>query len=425
MLNDFRTWLRASPEERDAATRDDVQFVDAQRPLCFVLDQEVASSKLLSGILQGSGLDARIFGDSPAFIATLEQRTPDLIFLDVPAETNDAIDAVFALGEKSYRGPVQIMGSGAVPVMETVKRMGERHSLQMLPPLKKPFDSGAIQRVLKEQRLQTGRLEPPQQVSLREALAQNWIEFWYQPKIDLRRKQLAGVETFARLRHPQWGTLPPGAFVPGADAESLTHLTEQALICALTAAFKLSQMGINLRLAVNISVSALATLPIHDMVRLYGPRKPGWPGLILDITEEQIIQDPGLVRAISERLAPCGIKLAIDDFGRGQLTLAKLRDMDFAELKLDRAFVTNCGAERTNAAICKSVVDLAHNFGSVAVAVGVEKAADVHALQSMGCDLGQGFLFGEPMPEDKLFALLRERSMTQKQAATAGLARRA
>ena len=204
--------------------------------------------------------------------------------------------------------------------------------------------------------------------------------------------------------------------MPGADADSLTQLTERALISALTLAFKLSQMGINLRLAVNISIAALASLPIRDMVRLYGPRKPGWLGLILDVTEEQIIHDPLFVRSVAEKLAPVGIKLAIDDFGRGQLTGAKLREMAFAEFKLDRTFVTNCGTDKTNAAICKSVVDLAHNFGSVAVAVGVEKASDVHALQSIGCDLGQGFLFGEPMPEDKLIALLRERSVTPKRS---------
>ena len=125
--------------------------------------------------------------------------------------------------------------------------------------MRKPLDPGAINRIVKSHSFGYPGLQA-RQVSLREALAQNWIEFWYQPKIDLRKKQLAGVETFARLRHPEWGTMPPGVFMPGADPDSLTQLTECALISSLTTAFKLSQMGINLRLAVNISVSALVSL---------------------------------------------------------------------------------------------------------------------------------------------------------------------
>ena len=73
----------------------------------------------------------------------------------------------------------------------------------------------------------------------------------------------------------------------------------------------------------------------------------------------------------------------------------------------------DCGTDRTNAPLCKSVIDLAHNFGSAAVAVGIEKAADVLALTSMGCDLGQGYLLGQPMPEERLISLLRQRAAGQ------------
>jgi EAL domain-containing protein (putative c-di-GMP-specific phosphodiesterase class I) len=313
---------------------------------------------------------------------------------------------------------VQLIGARTVTVIETVRRMGERHSLTMLPPLRKPLDAATIRQLIQNQRLDGAPL-PPTKVGLAEALRNGWTEFWYQPKIDLRRKQIAGVETFARVRHPEFGTLPPGAFMPGADESSITALTEKALVTALTAASNFSQLGINLRLAVNISMSALVSLPIAEMVKQYGPKKINWPGLILDVTEEQIVADLPLVKEVSERLSAFNIKLAIDDFGRGQLSLAKLRDLSFAELKLDRAFVTNCGSEKANASICKTVVELAHSLGSIAVAIGVEKPGDVHALQAMNCDLGQGFLFGQPMPEDQLLALLRERSITSNRAAAA------
>ncbi len=95
------------------------------------------------------------------------------------------------------------------------------------------------------------------------------------------------------------------------------------------------------------------------------------------------------------------VKLAIDDFGRGYSSLVRLKELPFAELKLDRAFVTDCGTDKVNAPLCKTVIDLAHNFGSVAVAIGIEKASDALALVSMGCDYGQGFLLGQPMPEER------------------------
>lgn len=415
MLKEFRSYLRPL-EERAIPAADEVRFAESPSSLAYVLDEDAGSLHMLGGILRDSGLETSLFASCASFTESLTQRTPSLVFLDVTAEANEAIDAVFALGERSYRGPVQLMGSKAVQVMETVKRMGERHSLQMLPLLKKPFDTEKVRHILQEQNLQGGTPAAPIRVDLGEALDNDWLEFWYQPKIDLRKKQIAGVETFARVKHPAFGTLPPGAFMPGADEHSVTQLTERALISALAAASSFSQLGINLRLAVNISLAALVTLPITEMIREYGPKKANWPGLLLDVTEEQIVSDLALVRGTAERLATYNVKLAIDDFGRGQLSLAKLRELSFAELKLDRAFVTNCGREKTNAAVCKTVVDLAHNFGSVAVAIGVEKAADVHALQGMGCDLGQGYLFGQPMPQERLVALLRERAVGGKHA---------
>jgi EAL domain-containing protein (putative c-di-GMP-specific phosphodiesterase class I) len=117
-----------------------------------------------------------------------------------------------------------------------------------------------------------------------------------------------------------------------------------------------------------------------------------------------------------EELAHVNVKLAIDDFGRGYSSLSRLKQLLFAELKLDRTFVTDCGTDKVNAPLCKTVIDLAHNFGSVAVAIGIEKAPDALALTSMGCDIGQGFLLGQPMPEERFVSLLRQRAAGQGKA---------
>ena len=105
-------------------------------------------------------------------------------------------------------------------------------------------------------------------------------------------------------------------------------------------------------------------------------------------------------------------------------SLARLGELPFAELKLDRAFVADCGTDKVNAPLCKTVIDLAHNFGRTAVAMGIEKAADAVALVSMGCDFGQGFLLGQPMPEERFISLLRLRqraaTMWSRRAALKG-----
>ena len=110
----------------------------------------------------------------------------------------------------------------------------------MLPVLKKPFETDAIVKILHELKLGL----PPSvatRIELDEALDNNWIEFWYQPKIDLRKKQLAGAEAYARARHPQHGIVLPGAFMPGAKEASVARLSELALTSALKAGLALLQ----------------------------------------------------------------------------------------------------------------------------------------------------------------------------------------
>ena len=131
------------------------------------------------------------------------------------------------------------------------------------------------------------------------------------------------------------------------------------------------------------------------------------------MTEEQIVTDLALANDITKSCGTSTSSSRIDDFGRGYSSLVRLKELPFAELKLDRAFVTDCGTDKVNAPLCKTVIDLAHNFGSVAVAIGIEKASDALALVSMGCDYGQGFLLGQPMPEERFVSLLRQRTGSQ------------
>jgi EAL domain-containing protein (putative c-di-GMP-specific phosphodiesterase class I) len=247
-------------------------------------------------------------------------------------------------------------------------------------------------------------------VDINQALREGWLEIWYQPKIDLRRKCLAGAEALARIHHPTLGILLPGSFLTGVDDDSVTRLTEHALLNTLRDWTTFEQAGFNLHLAINVPVNVLLRLPVPTLVRENRPASASWPGLIVEVTEDQIVRDIALAQEIAKQLKVSGVTVAIDDFGGGYSSLASLRELPFAELKIDHSFVKDCATEGTNGAICQTAIDLAHRFGSMAVAEGIENVADLQALQVMRCDFGQGVLLAPPMPQERFLALLNQRN---------------
>jgi len=250
----------------------------------------------------------------------------------------------------------------------------------------------------------------PAPVSIEDALRNGWLEIWYQPKIDLKRKCLAGAEALARIRHPHDGLLLPENFLPHLDDENLAKLTEHALLTALRDWDSFAEAGFSLHLAINVPASALAKTPIAALVTQNRPRSESWPGLILEVTEDQIVRNISLAKEHAGELKACGVTLSIDDFGAGYSSFSSLRHLPFAEIKLDTSFVKACAIDATNAAICQTAIDLAHRFGSVAVAEGVEHMTDLQALVVMGCDFGQGVMVAPPMPKDPFLELLRQRT---------------
>lgn len=395
-----------------------IERTGARPQLCFVIDGDASIRQFLSLVLQGSSIDTEEFADSHTLRAALAQRMPDIVFLDVRPEANEAAECLAALGAAGYRGPVQLTLSRGVKHLTQIQTIGQQQHLHLLPVLMKPFETSVIVKMLQDQKLGQ-RPALAGRVDLGEALAKHWIEFWYQPKIDLRKKQLVGVEAFARARHPKHGVLMPEAFIPAATEQNLIALSELALGEALKASINFSKLGVNLRMAVNMPVNALRKIALVDIVRSYQPRFERWPGLLIDVSEEQAVNDFELARDIAERLAPLNVKLAIDDFGRDYSAVMRLTELPFAELKLDRSFVTGCGTDSASAPLCKAAIDIAHSFGSLAVGVGIERASDALALVSMGCDYGQGFLLGQPMPEERFVALLRQRAESARTRRTA------
>ena len=386
-------------------------------PLFYVVDDEPGICHFICAALDDLGVDTASFGNVSQLFEGFRQRCPDLIFLDVSLERSDAVDAIRGLSERNFGGVIQLISGLDQALLADVRRIGEERSLRMLSPLTKPFGIDAVRAIVVEQQLdRCSRADPSAHppvapsVTLAEALRQNWVEFWYQPKIDLSRGRLLGVEALARIRRPDGGVLMPGHFLPEADDAALMALTERAMTTAARDAAALSEAGFHLQIAVNVPVSALLKLPIPAIMREYRSQAGPQQEFMLEVTEDQIIDNLPHAFEVAIQLKIYGIKLSLDDIGHGYSSLARLKALPFAELKIERSFVADCDRDKANFALCKTVVELAHRFECAAVGEGIERAAELETLRDLGCDQGQGYLIARPMQKDRLVALLRERA---------------
>ena len=254
------------------------------------------------------------------------------------------------------------------------------------------------------------------EVTLADVLGRGWFELFYQPKIDLKTMRLVGAEGLVRARHPTRGVISPGVFLPGASEHEILALTERVIITALKDWETCAANGMSVKLSVNVPVSALVKLPIPTMLREQRPQSENWPGLIMEVTEDEIIHDLKIANDVADALRAYNCSLALDDFGAGYSSLARLRQLPFSELKIDRSYVTNCHIDRINAGLCETIVELGKRFGLKTVAEGIETTHESHKLQGIGCDIGQGYLFAKPMAKRQLIGIMRRRLMNKSAA---------
>jgi EAL domain-containing protein (putative c-di-GMP-specific phosphodiesterase class I) len=255
-------------------------------------------------------------------------------------------------------------------------------------------------------------------VTLAKALERGWLEVWYQPKVSLQTHNWVGAEGLIRARHPELGVLGPGAFLPGAGDDEMLEMTQHVILTALRDWHDCAALGMPaLNLAVNVPASGFVKLPIAQLIREARPKSDQWPGLILEVTEDQTVNDLELANEVAGELLSQGCSLAIDDFGAGYSSLGRLRQLPFSELKIDRAYVTDCHRDKVKAGMLESIIDVARRFGLKTVAEGIETHHESHKLQGLGVAVGQGFLFAKPMSKadflDKISSTTGKRIVPQ------------
>ncbi|TCJ13510.1 EAL domain-containing protein [Parasulfuritortus cantonensis] len=244
------------------------------------------------------------------------------------------------------------------------------------------------------------------EMELRQALARDELELHYQPKMSLADGRLHGVEALVRWRHPTRGLLMPADFIPVAeDSGIIVALGDWVLTeaCRQAAVWQ-GRMG---TIAVNVSGRQMERVDlvarIGELTARYGI-PPAY--LQIELTESMIMGDPERAAGLLGKLRELGITVAIDDFGTGYSSLSYLRRLPIDVLKIDRSFVLGTGTDQEVTEIARTVVALGQALRMAVVAEGIEAEAQATLLRDMGCDLGQGYLYAEPLAAAALEAWL-------------------
>ena len=264
--------------------------------------------------------------------------------------------------------------------------------------------------VYTEQQEHGSRADLALKSQLRQAIEQDELVLYYQPKINHATGKVMGVEALVRWQHPKRGFLSPDIFISAAEKTGLIGpLTRWVLTKALLQCAQLHQAEMFISVAVNLSTRDLhdRQLP-SEIASLLSNTNVDPAYLVLEITESAVMDNPAFALDILNQLDEMGVTLAIDDFGTGYSSLAYLSRLPVDEIKIDQSFVRDMMSDRQAAVIVRSTIDLAHNLGMKVVAEGIETQEAWHTLTQWGCDFAQGYYMSRPLPFDQLMQWLAQ-----------------
>ncbi len=243
--------------------------------------------------------------------------------------------------------------------------------------------------------------------NIRFALEHGQFELHYQPKINLRTRELVGAEGLIRWRHPDRGLLSPAQFMPHIENTGLDiEIGQWVTTTALDQIAQLRTQGLDIEISINISGYHLESPGFVETLRKQVECHPGLRprSLQIEVLETVALNDINIVREIIGECRDLGIGFALDDFGTGYSSLSYLSGLPVDVLKIDQSFVRDMLEDKGDRAIVQGIIALAYAFERQTVAEGIETVAQYRMLLEMGCELGQGFGIARPMPADELVA---------------------
>ena len=245
---------------------------------------------------------------------------------------------------------------------------------------------------------------------LRKAIENEELVVYYQPQIDLKTRNIVGLEALVRWQHPERGIISPSDFIPLAEETGLIEPLGEWVLRHSCERFNywLSE-GFDLgKVAVNLSPRIFRKENFEQFVQTVLD-ETGLPTryLELEITESSIMENAASTINVLNELNKMGLSLAIDDFGTGYSSLAYLKQFPVDKLKVDRSFISDIDSDENDAAIAKSIIDLGHNMSLKVIAEGVERESQTQWLLDKGCDQVQGYYYSKPLTETELMDMVR------------------
>ncbi len=374
----------------------------------MVVDDDTFMIKLLNRILTRFGFKiAASFNGGRTALDWLgtQNNLVDLILLDLNMPEMDGVEFVRHLVEQSYAGSLILVSGEDDRMLQTAERLAQAHKIVTLGYLHKPVEPQKLEALLRKwtpvalsKPRSTQKEYDAEQVSA--AIHGGALVNYYQPKVRVCDAKVIGVEALVRWRHPTDGMVFPDQFIGVAEAHDLIDdLTRVVFTSAVAQAKAWQMIGLNLRVAVNVSMNNLHALSFADFFIGQATQMNVAPSnMVLEVTESQLMRDLRTPLEVLARLRLKRFGLSIDDFGTGHSSLSQLRDIPFDELKIDHSFVHRACIDDTLRAMFDSSLHLGKQLGMEVVAEGVEDQADWDFLRNTECDLAQGYFIGRPMP---------------------------
>jgi EAL domain-containing protein (putative c-di-GMP-specific phosphodiesterase class I)/FixJ family two-component response regulator len=376
----------------------------------LILDDDAAVGQTIQWIAESLGFEAEFVTRPEEFFERLEQNSPDIITIDLVMPELDGVEIIRLLTERKCRAKIVISSGRGSRVLEAAQRSASEHGLSIAGVISKPISKEALRLLVGE----GSESNQPQSVEtqsasrdefevtapdLQNALDRHEFILAYQPKIECRSGVTAGFEALVRWKHPDRGIVMPDQFIPVAENAGLIDALTGQIFEQSLEWFSQSFPQSNPKLSLNISAKSLVDIQMADSLSALCHRfQIDTERIVLELTETSAMVDPILSLDLLTRLRMKGFQLSIDDFGTGFSSMIQLVRLPFSEIKVDKSFVMQAQQSSESRSVIKSIVELGHSLGLLVTAEGVENLKTLDYLNSLGCDLAQGYFIARPMP---------------------------
>ena len=381
----------------------------------LVVDDNDFVRDVVVGLLRRIGLtDISIAVDGRDALERVRQDGRlDLVISDLQMPGVDGIELMRHFAETGLKAGIVFMSGVDRRLLQSAEHVARAHGLRVLGVMPKPASLATLRALVAQLASPASAIDVDDAESwldaigaedIGRALEGGQVFVHFQPKVDVATKRFAAVEALARWRHPRLGMIPPAAFVPLAEQAGMAdQLAERVLGESVEQLGRWRRDGLEIDMAVNLSVQALNRIDLPDLLRALAIKNGvDLARLTLEVTESGLVVDLARQLDTLVRLRMIGCKLSIDDFGTGYSTLQQLKRVPFTELKIDRLFVSGAAHDPDARAILEASVTLARRLELKVVAEGVETQEDWETAALAGCDLIQGFYVARPMPAEHL-----------------------